>query len=464
MKKRLVLNAIIMFLFTLSIVHAVDVTYTVVQGDVLPGESPQFLISVLNNEKDPITITLRSVDLNWILDQENQRFTIPKNSKKDITVTYKPFSAISPGSYAINLFVNTETSRFEKVLPANVIAFDKVVQAEFKPAAVIDPRRGAILKLNLINQHLIKLENLKLELEGPHFEVSKDLTLEKEETKIIEIPVTLPENTVEDSYSLRVTLTQEENILIDSFLPYKVAAYEDVKELIQPDERFLYGGATVTRTNLGNSLTNEVYSKKFSLMAYLLASFDPEPTRVVKEDGMRNVIWEFPLRPGQDKTVKYAINYRLPTLIIILLIIAAGAYHIFRKKNAIVLTKKVLAMHGEEGSLHVVKVVIVVRNRGNLTVHNVRVMDKVPDVLKAPTQYGSLKPNYVKPQPGYTSMVWELINIPAGQERIISYRLVGKQQVLGNITLPQSKAQYTYMGRRILAMSSSVSLKGRKGL
>src|SRR3989344_3430976 len=342
MQKRFLISTMIFFLLALSLVHAVDVTYSVVQGDVLPGGSPEYTITVVNNEDKAITVTLRAVDLNWILDQENQQFSLPKDSRKDIRVTYKPLGSISPGSYGINLFVNTETSRFEKVLPANVISFDKAVEAVFKPAAVIDPRRGAILKLNLINSHQFRLQDLKLELEGQHFQLVKDVSIEREETKIIEIPVKVPDNTVEDIYNMHLTLKQDDKTLLDTFLPYKVAAYEDVKELVQPEERFLYGGASVTRSNLGNSETEELYSKKFSSIAYMLASFSPKPTSVAKEDGLYNAMWQFPLRPGEEKTVKYSVNYRTPTLILILIIIAAGAYHVFRKKNAIVISKKVL--------------------------------------------------------------------------------------------------------------------------
>ena len=119
-------------------------------------------------------------------------------------------------------------------------------------------------------------------------------------------------------------------------------------------------------------------------------------------------------------------------------------------------------MHGNEGSMHVLKVVINIRNRGNFIVNNVRVMDKVPETINAPTQYGSLRPNFVKSQGGFTTMIWDIHAIPRGQERIISYRLVGKLNILNRVILPQAKASCTSMGRKLFTSSSSVSLKGKK--
>ena len=119
-------------------------------------------------------------------------------------------------------------------------------------------------------------------------------------------------------------------------------------------------------------------------------------------------------------------------------------------------------MHTDTGNVGIMKVLINIRNRGNVSLNNVRIVDKVPNSIKAPTQYGTLKPNHVKASPEGSIMVWDLPNVRAGEEKVISYRLEGKIQVLGKIVLPSAVAKYTLLGRGVAARSSTASLREKK--
>jgi len=129
MKKRFVIFALlVIFLVSLHHANAITITYDAIQKDVLPGQDPTFIIIIDNNEDRSTSATLKSVDLNWLLDQENQKFIVNKNSKREVRVIYKPIGEVSPGSYGINLIVDTDTSRFEKVLPVTVVPFDEALK------------------------------------------------------------------------------------------------------------------------------------------------------------------------------------------------------------------------------------------------------------------------------------------------------------------------------------------------
>ena len=462
------LLVVLVLLFSLSVVYAVDVTYEVVQGDVLPGDNPKYNLKILNNEDYDIFAQLSSLDL-WVLEQENQRFTVSSGSSRVIEVSFKPKIGIKPGSYGINIIVKTQnvdvssqTSRFEKVLPVRLVAYDQAVDAKFVPTAIIQPRRPALLKLNIINKYQIDYEDLQLKIESEHFQATQTFNLARSETKIIEIPASVDADVEEGTYNSHVKLMYKDKIFVDKTISYLVSAYEDVKELVEPESRFLYSGEQVTRTNEGNTPVQQTYKKKFDFLAYKLAKFNPEPTSVKQESGGYVAEWEFTLGAGEAKTVGYYVNYRFPTLIVVLIIIAFALVHVFRKKNAIVVTKRILAMQGESGSLHVMKVLISVKNRGNVTVKDIKVLDKVPSTIRAPTKYGMHKPSKVQAIPEGTAMVWDIPVIPAGQERLLSYAIEGKVQVLDRIVLSGARAKYILFGKQIVARSPNASLRSKK--
>ncbi len=459
MKRGLIV--LLIFLLTITSVSALEVTYDVVQGEALPGNSVAYTLHLNNNEASTLDIKLRATDLNWLLDQDGDEFSIGPGQSKSYELTFRPLSRedIAPGNYGINLVVNTQTTRLEKVLPAKVLAYTEVLTAAFERTPQIDPRRPAILRLNVINEHKVLLNNLNVELTSPHFQFTRSVNLAKEETELLEFPVRLDPETVRGEYTANVKVTMSGKTFLDAALPYTVEEYEDVKEVIAPQQGFLIGGEIITQSNEGNSPVEKTVSREFSWFRYRFASFEPEPSRVSKLDSGYLVEWDVSLQPLESQTIAYAVNYRLFTLLILIVIAALILWYVFRKRNAIVIDKRVLTMHTETGNVGIMKVIINARNRGTGSLSNVRIVDKVPSSIKAPTQYGGLRPNHIKAMPEGTAMVWDLPQVRAGEEKIISYRLEGKIQVLGKITLPAAVAKYTLFGRMVTARSSTASLR-----
>ena len=462
MKRGLIL--ILILLLSLTVAQAVDVTYEVVKGDILPGDTPEYILKILNNEKYDLNVNLlqlSSVDL-FRLNQENKVYTIPAGSSRNLQLTFTAQKESVPGYYGIHTVVKTQTSRLEKVLPLTVISPDESLELKFNPKAVLDPRRSVILKLDVKNKYNIDYSSLELNLQSSDFELTRKFDLARLETKTLELPVQVDRETKEGDYFAHFTVVLDGKTLMDSTIPYSIGAYQNVNELVEPETRFLYSGEAVTKTNEGNIPVQEYYSKDFSSLAYMLASFYPEPTSVNKNNGGYNVEWQFSLDPGQAKTVGYAINYRWPTLIVIVVLLVLAGWHVFRKKNAIVVTKRILAMHGESGKLHIMKVLIHVRNRGNITVKDIKVVDKVPASVSSPAKYGVYQPSKIQSVPEGTVMVWDLPAIPSGHEKLLSYVIECKQQTIERAVLPPARAKYVLFERQIVAGSATVALKGKK--
>lgn len=455
---------LMIFLLTIASVSALELSHEIVQGEALPGGQVSYILHLNNNDNQDLEITIKAVDLNWILDQEGEEFTLSPGQAKDVEVSFTPLpeERIKPGSYGINLQVNTQTTRLERILPAKVLAYNEVLKVDFSTPAQIDPRRGTILRLSINNEHKVVLDDMNLDLSSQHFHFTRTVTLGKEESTELEFPVTLDPETIRGDYLASAKVTLEKNILVDKSLPYIIQEYEDLKEVSLPQQGFLLGGETIIQTNEGNTPVTNTVSRQFSWLSYKFTSFDSMPTRITENDEGFLAEWDLTVDPQESVSVSYTINYRMLVLIIILIIAALVAYYTFRKRNAITIDKRVLAMHTETGSVRVVKIVINVRNRGNTLINNLRVVDRVPSAIKAPTQYGILKPMTVKAAPEGTTMVWDFHTIRPREEKVISYRLEGKIQVLGKLRLSPAVAKYVLFGRGVSAFSSGVSLSEKK--
>ena len=259
------LLVLVILLLTLSTVSALELSHEIIEGEALPGGEVSYTVHLNNNDINTLDIVIKSVDLNWILDQENYGFDLAPGESRDVFVSFSPLpeDRIVPGNYGVNLFIDTQTTRLERILPAKVLSYDKVLKAEFSPAAVIDPRRGAILRLYAENKNKVLLDDMDLELSSDHFQFTKTFSLGKEENTVLEFPARLDPDTVRGDYTAHLKVMIDDHVLLDQDLSYTVQEYEDLKEVTTPQQGFLLGGEIISQTNEGNTPVSNTIIKQF---------------------------------------------------------------------------------------------------------------------------------------------------------------------------------------------------------
>ena len=215
---------LLIFLLTIASVSAVEVSYSLVQDEALPGNEVTYNIHVNNNEGSTLLVNFRAADLNWLLTSGEGRITVEPGQTKDRMVTFTPLSRerIPPGNYGIRLVVSTQLTTLEKILPAKVWNYNQVLDSNFESTPIIDPRRGAILRLNVNSLHKVSLENINLELSSSHFQFTKQLGLGKEESTLLEFPVRLDPDTLRGDYSANVKVMMGDNLLLDKQISYTI--------------------------------------------------------------------------------------------------------------------------------------------------------------------------------------------------------------------------------------------------
>ena len=64
-------------------------------------------------------ISLKSIDLNWILKQEGELYLLEKETLLDIPISYEQLGEIQRKEQGINLIIEVGDNRYEKILPVN---------------------------------------------------------------------------------------------------------------------------------------------------------------------------------------------------------------------------------------------------------------------------------------------------------------------------------------------------------
>ena len=108
------------------------------------------------------------------------------------------------------------------------------------------------------------------------------------------------------------------------------------------------------------------------------------------------------------------------------------------------------------------KVLITVRNKTKRPLRGISILDTVPPVIKAPAEFGIIKPKQSQQTNQGTKMLWELPELGAGQERVISYKIETKMQVLGKLKLPGAAAKLKLKKRKFVLKSSSCTITEKK--
>ena len=162
----------------------------------------------------------------------------------------------------------------------------------------------------------------------------------------------------------------------------------------------------------------------------------------VKEDGQRYLAWEVALNPNESVNIPVIINYRILVYLAIALLLFALFY--FYAQSPLSLTKTATTVHGEEGTLSEIKITLELRNYSKKPIKNVTVIDLVPSIANVDKslELGTLKPHETKQTKEGTKVAWSLAELDAHEQRLITYKIKAKLNILGTFSLPRASTEF----------------------
>ena len=444
-----------MFLTILSIVSAAttEISLNPKENHVLLGENAVFTLTLKNNDFEDKIYSIKSSDLNWLSDSES--VSVPAYSSRDVTLTFKPLSDLTPKNYGINLLVESDRDKIETFLPVKLLRYDEILDVALSTPDFIDPRKETIITLNVKNNYRVDLKDLSMELLTPAFkkeaissigyfgEINKDFSVTFNEAQA-------------GAYKVRAIIKSGNNVLVDKNIEVTIGSVGALKEEISEDKSFFITTAEIKKINEANSKIQELYTRDMNLLQLWFTQYNPQPDSIETKDNKYVASWQLDIQPKETFVIKATTNYRTPLILLIVLLIIIYLTYNWKVKS-IAITKKVLVIHSSKDSA-TIKVVIGLRNRTGRVIKNIRLTDKVHNVTKEPTEF-TLKPTKVGRMANTTAMFWDIPLLGKKQERMISYRVECKMHE--RLTLPSATVWFEDKGKGIKTNTGSTTVTSK---
>jgi len=459
MKKRVLLILLILILSAIT-VSALDLTYEATRQKVLPNDHPIYILHLTNNALEARTVSFKTLSYDWKLDQEGEKIVISAKTTEDFEISYTPVLTKTPGIYAISLIAETSEDKIEKFLTVQVLKHTEIINASILNPT-INPKKTVILKVNLENTYHLDLDALTFTASTDFFKIEKQINLKANEIEELSFNIDLSDTTKEGDYDLNlVASTPDGTKYLDDTQTLTVSKFSNLKEVITPQTGFLVYGNIIQQTNDGNTVLEKTYKIEISGFSKRFTTFTPVP-EYVKINDKYYAQWTYALQPGESTTISYKTNYGSPLIILLIIIILLiAAYVVFNKPIA--LRKKVVVLHTEEaGQIGIMKVLISIRNKTNLSLTNINLVDRLPKIIRKPTEFGSYQPDSITNMGEGLRISWNNITLRPKQERVISYKIAGSMKYAGDLKMPATIARVRKLARKFRIVSNTATLKER---
>ncbi len=429
-----------------------------------------FTINNLRKYDQVVTIQLSPADAtNWVLFPN--AVSVPGESEENVVVKIFPKTTASLGVYDLTIKVNDNFGNndyFQLPLHLTLDGF----YSDYVPNVALsvsvpqsqDPRSPVKITVLTRNRNQLDISNMSIKITSDLFSEDYSLSLGPRKEKTTDFFFDLNPLQEPGAYPIKISLyyPRSGKTITDSEVSLNIDGYSSITPVYNSSEELFLRTETIFLENLGN----EERTKEFSVYApwpkRLFMYSDPKAERV-KIDGKTYLLWTTSLKSTESMTIFVYTNYRVPIILLIILVLGSAAYFIFR--SPILILKEAAVVGEDSEGISEIKIRIFIKNRSNGSVNNISVTDKLPGITELihSNHLGSMKPTRItKTQKKGTLLYWDIDGLDSYEERIITYRLKAKLKIIGDMTLPRARVKFDVGSGRERASLSPVPLFIRK--
>ena len=414
--------------------------------NITPEYSSNILVKDVNS---PITMTLNitnaskgTYNLYTLADisiEPSETFSITTGPViKEFTIAAKEDLDIE-GYYSFTYTLNhRDVEKIDEKLTVKLVDLEDVIEIS---SDSIDPSTGQV-SFYVQNLEAIKLENLSATFSSILFETEETFDLGPNER--LEISVDADENKLRRTKagvyiieSVFETKNGKKEIDGNLYLGEKkgVTSTEDKSGLIIKTE-------TVTKVNVGNVVESIQVKLKRNIFSRLFTTFNIEPTMTERKFLSVEYTWvKEKLNPTEAYVIKARTNYVFPFLILVVIVLAFLGFKRF-SETKLEVKKSVKHVKTKSGEF-ALRVTLAIKAKTD--VENASLIDKVPAIVKIYRKFGMIKPDKIDAQ--NRRIHWNIGDLNAGEERVITYIIYSKVGVVGKFSLPEAVAVFEKEGK-----------------
>lgn len=454
------LIAILLLPAVLAASYEVDVS--TVDNTILSNESAVFQVVINNFGQQTERFQIYTFDTNWVIQVEPSSLTIPAENSREYTVRVHPKANIGYGTQGMAIMIknlNEGIIQKESVIIhvadplSGPRSYAPSVQLTAEVPHEVYPRDPLRVRLRMRNRNALNITNMTVRVDSPLFERTYLTNLSPLGERQDDISFQLDDYQEPGTYRLNIVLQYAEQKVSEVATIFTVPVVENVVENHQDASTFLRDETTLFVENKGNAPVVYNASLPTNRFRALFTNVEPD-TDHMKVKGERAYVWQLELAPQERVQLVMVTNYRLLAVLFILAIAGVILYYLLRSP---VIAVKETITQGDSSSL---KVRIFVKNRMGKALEGVSVVDRIPSIASyvKEERLGVLNPTKIVNSKKGTLVKWEVDVLEPFEERILSYSLKSRLQIVGKLSLPAARVHFQSHGKERVTYTKSLNL------
>ena len=327
-----------------------------------------------------------------------------------------------------------DTGILKDKLQIKIVELKEVVEIRVENVRLGDKTANVYI----INKENTNLNDLRITGKSVFFDFDKKVSIGPYQNVSFEVDLKDLEKVVAGPYVLSSDVVLSNiKVEIDGVINY----LEKEGLSVKTDTTGLIVRITKTeKKNEGNVPVSAKIEMRKNIVSRLFTSLSSEPSSSVRHGFFVNYVWDKNANPGETFSVSMITNYTLPFIFVILVVVVAFLAKVYSQTN-LVLTKRVNFVKTKGGEF-ALKVRLHVKARKH--VDKVQLIDRLPGMTKLYEEYG-IKPDRI--EESTRRLFWNIDRMSAGEERVFSYVIYSKLNVIGRFELPAATGIYEFNGK-----------------
>jgi hypothetical protein len=403
----------------------------------LESSNATFKLKITNNENRDDEFQIYS--LVSIRMYPKEFFTIKKGETIILDVTAEPYKNIleeKKGVYAFEYQIKGKnTGFFKDSLAIRIFDIKDIIETSVNN--IIFGAETA--KITITNKEKVPINDLTIVAKSKFFEFSQIINLANEETKTFDIPITLQKPIPAGEY--KVEIRYEINDKKSSKTTNLQYLEESGLSTTETEKGFIIKKVTTTKTNEGNIPATSIITSRKNIITRLFTIYSDKPTSSIRSGIFVDYTWEKELGVGESYTLTVTTNYTFP-LIIILLIISVGILVKFFATGKVTIKKRVAFVRTKGGEF---ALKVALRVKAHKNVSGLIVTDRIPGHAKVFNKFG-IQPHRI--DESTRRLEWDVSRLNTGEERIFTYVIYSKINIIGSFELPAASVSFECNGQK----------------
>ncbi len=421
------------------------VTLRTIENSIFLDQVAYFDVTIRNTRDTDETYQIYSPDVSWIIDTTPGEIKVNGSDKETFLVKIDPKTHVSVGQHRVVLNVKEISSKdveqvsvpiYIKSSIPDTRTYEPSIELSVDIPQKIDPREKVRVGLHLRNRNNLDISKLVIRIESKLMNKEYSIQLSGLNESTDEVIFTLNSLSKPQQDTLVVTLLRDNKTVNSVRKTFEIVAYSELIKDVEETSGFLSKEYNIKITNDGNTESSGEYKQESSFFKSLVTLSNPKASKPREKRGY--LVWAYTLGPQETEYISVIFNYGLYIYVTLAIIIIIVLYYLLR--SPLIARKEAKIIGSFEKGVSEIKVMVHLKNRSQKELEHIRITEKIPRLVRfeKKSYVGTLAPDKIIEHAKIgTTIRWDISSLEPFEERIITYKIKSKLNIVGGFSLPK---------------------------